>query len=344
MHTHVVFGAGQIGCYLGSILTLRGFDTRLVARPRIQRALSDGIHLSDYEGHQHFVSQLRFTDPSQPQVHAEVLWLTVKCTAVESVIDELKEFVGPRTVIMCCQNGLGSSGTVQNAFPDNQVLRVMVPFNVVCLEGSRYHRGSEGTLTLELPDGEGAEIRQLATAIDCELMPVTTTDNMQALLWAKLQLNLGNSVNALADIPVKAMLEDRDYRRVIAVLMRELLAVVKAQRISLPKVTSVPGSVIPYVLSLPDWLFRRVANSMLQIDPSVRTSMWWDLHNGRKTEIDFLNGAVVEAGASYDVPTPANRKIISLIKQREALAVAGKPLQSYSAAALYKHVSDAAVK
>jgi len=140
---------------------------------------------------------------------------------------------------------------------------------------------------------------------------------MQSLLWAKLQLNLGNSVNALANIPVKTMLQQRDYRLVIALLMKELLLVTKAMHIKLPKVTALPGQYVPYILRLPNGLFNLVANKMLAIDPKVRTSMWWDVSQGKKTEIEYLNGAIVEAAEKLKIPTPANKKIIELIKAIE---------------------------
>jgi 2-dehydropantoate 2-reductase len=72
-------------------------------------------------------------------------------------------------------------------------------------------------------------------SLHSELLPISTTTNMEALLWAKLQLNLGNSVNALADIPVKTMPEQRGYRKVIALLMSELLQVASAMGVKLPK-------------------------------------------------------------------------------------------------------------
>jgi 2-dehydropantoate 2-reductase len=154
----------------------------------------------------------------------------------------------------------------------------------------------------------------LVSALDSELLPVAQTGDMQSLLWAKLQLNLGNSVNALADIPVKAMLEKRDYRRVIAVLMDELLAVTDKLNITLPKVTSIKAQMVPVVLRLPNFLFKLVANKMLAIDPQVRTSMWWDVSQGKPTEIAYLNGAVVNYGKRLGVPCPANKRIVGLIE------------------------------
>ena len=42
--------------------------------------------------------------------------------------------------------------------------------------------------------------------------------------------------------------------------------------------------------------------------------MWWDVSQGKETEIDFLNGAIVEQAELLGLQTPANKKIIELIK------------------------------
>jgi 2-dehydropantoate 2-reductase len=99
--------------------------------------------------------------------------------------------------------------------------------------------------------------------------------------------------------------------------------------ITLPKVTSLKAPMVPVVLRLPDFLFKLVANRMLAIDPQVRTSMWWDVSQGKATEIAYLNGAVVNYGERLGIPCPANKKIVSLIE-----GLAGHQQENYSGAQL----------
>jgi len=68
---------------------------------------------------------------------------------------------------------------------------------------------------------------------------------------------------------------------------------------------------------LPNWLFLRLAKAMLDIDPHARSSMWEDISMGRKTEIEFLNEAVVKRGEKLGLDTPVNRKISALIHNLE---------------------------
>ena len=54
---------------------------------------------------------------------------------------------------------------------------------------------------------------------------------------------------------------------------------------------------------------------------SGKASMCQDLENGRRTEIDFINGAVVRLGEKYGIPTPTHKAIVALIHCKEALRI-----------------------
>jgi len=318
---HTVFGAGLIGCYLGGALSAQGFQSTLICRATTKSKLTAGLKLTDYQNHEAILPTMDVLDDKQlsaakiPVKKARFLWLTVKCTGIKQAVLDIAPLVDKNTIILCCQNGLGSDAAVKQAYPENMVLRVMVPFNVVELSPGHYHRGSEGKLTIEQNPQSKIGVSTLVMSLHSELLPVSTSTDMDALLWAKLQLNLGNSVNALADIPVKAMLEQRAYRRVIALLMEELLQVADALKIKLPKVTAISAHKIPMVLKLPNFIFSRVANKMLEIDPKVRSSMWWDVSQGKPTEIEHINGAILKQAKALDLSCPANQKIRDLIIQ-----------------------------
>jgi len=310
----------------------QGQTAAMVARESVKEKLSKGLHLTDYLGNE---TQLPSPDfMHEPNKAVDYLWLTIKCTAIDGVLDQLESWVGPNTRILCCQNGLGSESAIKKRFPQNDVLRVMVQFNVVEVEPGHLHRGSEGAITIEAPSGN-LYVKELAAKLNCPLLPVHTSDAMQALLWAKLQLNLGNGVNAMADIPVKAMLEQRLFRRCFALLMSELIAVVKAKGIVLPKVTALPGHLIPKVMTVPDWIFTILGNKMLAVDPTVRTSMWWDLSQGKKTEVHYLNGAVIAEGEALGIPCPANKALVKMIGEAER----GERKRGLSAEEMYAELS-----
>lgn len=318
---HVILGAGLIGCYLGGALIYSEQKVSFIARSHFKKQIQDGFIISDYENNEYALAPISsvFSPNNLLELEgpADVLWLTVKCLALESVIPTIVECVTDRTIIICCQNGVANHKIIQQAFPNNQVIRAMVPFNVTNTIENRFHRGSQGHLVLECEGEASDSIKWLARQLNSALLPTDTTYHMTALQWAKLQLNLGNAVNALADVPVKEMLGNYQYRLLIAKMMRELLQVTEKKQIKLPKIANVPNTWIPNVLSLPNFLFNRVAHSMLAIDPTVKTSTWSDIHAGKMTEIEFINAQVVDTGKQIGVDTPINSQVVALIKRAE---------------------------
>ncbi len=319
---HIVFGAGLIGCFIGACLIKAKQRVTLHGREKVIHELETNAYkITDYKSAEYLVKEKpSFSSSEHKNIEidaADCIWLTVKCTQLETCIPDLQRFVDESTIIMCCQNGISTHKIIKAAFPNNHILRVMVPFNVVRIADGHFHRGSQGHMTLEVTPTMENTAKWLARQLNSDILPVDITYNMTALQWAKLQLNLGNALNALVDMPVKAMLERRRYRVILALMMDELIRVTTKKKIKLPKITNLPNKLIPVVLRLPDFLFSMMAQKMLAIDPNVRTSMWWDLQNGHTTEIDFLNGKVLDTANKMDVSAPANRLITALIKKKE---------------------------
>lgn len=316
---HLVFGAGLIGGFLAGALISRGFETSVLARETAREKFKNGISLSDYLNNNaqvappNFISAVDENDLNRKSEYA-VIWLTIKCTAIENSIASLTQLMSPKTILICCQNGLGSDLPLRNAFPNNTVLTAIAGYNVAEPKPGYFHRSTEGKLVVQ----ENLQSLSLVEQLDCALLPSRTSENIVAEQWAKLQFNLANPVNALSDIPVKTMTEDREFRKIIASLMTEMLLVSDAMGLKLPKFTSLPGHWVPYILRLPNFIFKMLAQKMLAIDPTARLSMWWDLSNKKPTEIDYLNGAVVAQAAKLGIECPYNQRILCLIKEVEA--------------------------
>ncbi len=310
-YSHLVFGTGLTGGFLLGALKHAGLNATALARPSNAGIWEQGLELSDYNDNH---CQVEAPDRiNQDQAHPfDIIWLTVKCTATDAVVEQLKAFVGPETCIVCCQNGFGSDQIIRTAFPNNRVENAIVGFNVAAASPAHLRRATEGDFVISKTLADAYQLD-----FGSDVMPLQISEDMLASRWAKLQLNLANAVNALANVPVKTMLEQRAYRKVIAAIMRELLLVVERKNIKLPKVAAVPGKWMPLLMTLPDGIYSVIAQSTLAIDPSARTSMWWDLKNQVGTEIDFINGAVSEAGKQLGIATPANDALINLVKAVE---------------------------
>ena len=107
---------------------------------------------------------------------------------------------------------------------------------------------------------------------------------MNAVLWGKLVLNLGNAINALAGLPLAEQFADRRWRRVLAAQIGEALAVMRACAIRPAAIGALRPALLPFVLRLPDFVFRIIARRMIAFDPQAKSSTLQDLERGRRTE------------------------------------------------------------
>lgn len=187
----------------------------------------------------------------------------------------------------------------------------MIGFNVVAQGGGRFHQGTQGDL--HIADAPGLA-RILPIFAKAEL-PLHLHTDMQPVLWAKLMMNLNNAINALANISLKAQLAQRDFRVCLALAQEELLALVTAAGLPrLTRLSPLPATWIPRVLRLPNPMFRAIAGNMLRIDPLARSSMSDDLDLGRKPEVDWINGEVVQLAESLGRDAPVNRRLRELVQ------------------------------
>jgi 2-dehydropantoate 2-reductase len=99
--------------------------------------------------------------------------------------------------------------------------------------------------------------------------------------------------------------------------MEEALRALEAAGITPAQIGGVPPKRLPFMLRLPDWIYRRIASASLRIDPEARSSMWEDLQAGRRTEIDYLNGAVLRLAQQAGMDAVANRRIVDLVHAAE---------------------------
>lgn len=312
-----IVGAGSIGCYVGGRLAAAGAEVTLVGRLRVLDAIrSHGLTLSDWKGYRNQLAagHVRLAESSAAAADSDCVLLTVKSAATESVAQELSPVLKPGTTVISFQNGLHNAVLLRQQLKAQTVLTGMVPFNVISAGEGRFHQGSEGNLEIE----SHPKVQRLAPVFAQAGLPLVQHTDMVAVLWAKLLLNLNNSINALSDIPLKEELSQRDYRRCLALLQQETLELLVRAGIKPARLTPIPPGWMPYLMTTPDWLFRRLANKVLAIDPLARSSMWEDLQLGRKTEIDYLNGEVVQLAKRLGLSAPRNARMTALIRVAES--------------------------
>jgi 2-dehydropantoate 2-reductase len=311
-----VAGAGSIGCFVGGMLAAGGRRVALLARPRvIQEIEAGGLRLTSFEGLDRNIAANQLTLSEDPKVFADaaVVLVTVKSTDTPKIAEAIARHAPADAVVVSLQNGVGNVSVLRERLPGRRVLAGMVPFNVVAPGRGRYHRATSGDIVVEQDDAGTAE------QLTVPGLRMRATGNIAGVQWGKLLLNLNNALNALADLPLRQQLAQRAWRRLFADQMAEGLAAIKAEGIKPVSSTPIPAGWMPALLRLPDAVFAVLLGGSMKIDPEARSSMWEDLQRGRATEIDYLQGVITAIADRHGLQVPLSRRIVTLIKNAEAV-------------------------
>lgn len=312
-----IFGAGSIGAYVGGALLAAGADVVLIGRARMHaRIARDGLLLTDLAGRRITLAgdAIAYAGQAEAMADADLVLVTVKSADTPVAAAAIARFAKPGALVLSLQNGIGNADVLRAHVIDQTVLAGMVPFNVVQMPQGRIHRATEGELMVQA-SGLLAPWHGIFASAH---LPLQERADFVAVQWGKLLINLNNAVNALSGLPLKAQLSQRAYRCCLAMMMNEALVILHAAGVQPAKVAKVGPAMLAKILWLPDFLFQRVAAAMLRIDPEARSSMWEDLQAGRKTEIDYLNGAIVHLATSIGRDAPVNRAMVGLVRAAEA--------------------------
>lgn len=311
----VVAGAGAIGCFVGGMLAASGRRVALLVRPRVKTEIERfGLLLTDFDGSENNLGAGQLALSEDPSIFhsAGIVLVTVKSADTAAVAEQIAQHAPEDAVIVSLQNGVGNVAALRERLGGRRVLAGMVPFNVIAMGEGRFHRSTSGDIHV----GEDAE--NTAGKLSVAGLTMRASGEITGVQWGKLIINLNNALSALSDMPLAAQLASRDWRRLFADQMAEGLAVLKAAHIVPVSSTPIPMSWSPTLLRLPDAIFGAILGRTMKIDPEARSSMWQDLKQGRKTEIDYLQGAVIALAERNHVAVPLMRRIVALIKEAEA--------------------------
>jgi len=312
-----VLGAGSVGCFVGGSWQAAGLPVTFIGRPKLAADIQQhGLTVSDYSGWQVRLDDVDYRTEPSGLADAEIIALTVKSGGTQAAAREIAEHGREGALVISFQNGISNVDVLKRELGERfEVVRGMVPFNCAYLGEGRFHKGVAGA---SLYAEDVPRVRELARRIGEGPAELKLSPDMLGIAWGKLLINLNNATNALSGRPLLEQVRLRDYRRVFAAAMREGLRVLDRAGIKPAKVGTVGPRLLPWVIGSPNWLFNTVFIRSWKIDEEARSSMSDDLAQGRKTEVDYINGELVALADQLNVPAPVNRKIVELIRAAEA--------------------------
>lgn len=326
---NLIIGAGSVGTVLAAYLAHNGHPLQIQVRPHQVDSFNVIERLQVIDAYDDLL-----VDVPRPQiVHGETLadaahvFLCVKRGGLAQVLNTLAPTLPESTVILPCINGVGLVEEVKSILPNNPVAPATIMFN------ARVEAPLRARLTTRaeiLIGGERSDLHKLF-ATDA----VTTAVADESTEWSKLLINLNNAICALTHRTFSDLFGgETDLMKCFILVLDEAIAVLRRANIAYTMPAPVPYPLYRFMLrhgrGLPLWIARRKNGLSDQAHPSMRA----DLEQGRLTEVDYLNGAVVTLARKHRMNAPVNAKLVKLVHEREAQAQGNGQIADWTPSAL----------
>ncbi|POR54848.1 ketopantoate reductase [Paraburkholderia eburnea] len=289
-----VMGAGAVGCYYGGMLARAGHDVVLIGRSQHVEAIErDGLRLETQSFDERVgAPHLRASADASAVASAQLVLFCVKSTDTVSAGESIAPHLQADALVLTLQNGVDNADRLRTAITQEVAAAVVYVASEMAGPGHVRHNG-RGELVIEpSPSSE-----TVAHALISAGVPTEVSANVRGALWAKLILNCAyNALSAISQLPYGRLVQGVGVRDAMRDVVAECKAVAQADGVTLP----------PDV----DAAVRRIAETMQEQYSSTAQ----DLARGKRSEIDHLNGFVVQRGEALGVATPANRLLHTIVK------------------------------
>jgi 2-dehydropantoate 2-reductase len=298
-----VVGAGALGSVIGGLLLEAGLDVVLIERnPEEVRLMREkGLWLEGVSGDR--VIRPHVVSEASQAGTVDLAFVLVKSYDTRAARETVRSILSDSGIALTLQNGIGNYETLHEALP-GRVLLGTTTMGAMTLGPGRFRHTGFGTTHLGEADGTITDRARFAGSVMEKINagPVHVVDNAMGCVWSKLIVNAAvNAPGTLlrlrnGDIPMTEA-----GKTLIHHIVEECLSIVRAKGIRL-----IFDDAEQHVLAVCRGTAANV-NSMLQ-----------DIFAGRRTEIEFINGALAREGEHAGVTAPVNTTLALLIRALEA--------------------------
>ena len=331
----VIVGAGAVGGYLGAYLARAGHDVTLVDPwpEHVAAVRRGGMALEGLTPEESITVPVRILDVGEVQGFVREPAIEIGLIAVKSydtlwATQLIRPFLAADGLIASAQNCLNDERVATIAGAEHTVGVVVAAIAAELHAPGRIRRavprGVPGVLRVGELDGQITprllELALILEAVDT----VKVTSDLRAERWTKLSVNaMRNAVSAASGLAGNDISRNATVRRFAIRLGGEAVAVGRAQSLALGPITGLDPDTLLRAARGDEGALATIEMTMLagtedgRRSEQQRPSMGQDVKRGRRTEIDYLNAAIVESGTRLGIPTPANAAIVDAVHRIE---------------------------
>jgi len=301
----IVVGAGAMGCYFGGMLISAGQRVSLIdVNPtHIDIINQRGLILETDDGRTELPATASLAqDMSTP---ADIVILFTKTLHTEAAMASITHLLTPSTVILSLQNGLGNAERIQKYHDRSRIAvgTTLVPADLHA-PGHVTSHGPSSSRMMDVNTASPDWVVALSALFNKAGLSSELDSDIHSVIWSKVAFNA--ALNAICAVTGATPGRIGEVEEAVSLAHTVVHETVQA------------GTAHGVVLDEPH-IWQNVEMAMRE-HPNHKPSMLQDIEHGRATEIDAINGAIVEAAAQVGLDAPSNRTLFQLVKLKQTLA------------------------
>jgi 2-dehydropantoate 2-reductase len=294
-----VVGAGAMGSLTGGLLREAGADVHLhsVNREHIEKIRLNGLVIEGIGGQR--TINVNATMNIEEIGIADLIIMFVKSYDTETAADSARKIAGADTFVLTLQNGIGNIEVLYRFFSKDKILAGTTDAAATIVAPGRVKHTAGGNIYIGSLTGEITfQAQEIVDLLQKAGFNANTTDNAIGMIWTKFIMNLAiNPLGTILRVVCRGLINN-DYARA---LMKEIVD--EALQIAEKK-----GIRLLYAD------MAQAAYDLAEKNADSQNSMLQDFLKGKRTEIDFISGAIVKEGQQIGIDTPVNRSMTYLVK------------------------------
>jgi len=302
-----VFGTGAVGGYFGGRLAQSGEEVIFIARGKHLQAMRDnGLKIDSING-DFIVQPAQATDNPEEVGIVDMVLVGVKAWQISDAAVAMKSMVGPQTLVLPLQNGVEAPSRLAAILGQEHVLGGLCGLiSYIAEPGHICHAGTDPFIRFgELDNRPSDRVELLRKAFErTSGITVNIPSDIHVAMWQKfLLITAWSGMGAITRAPIGILRSQPGTRQMLERIIFESYDVARARDIDLPE------DIVVKTMKL------------LDAQPSEgTTSMQRDIMDGKPSELESQNGAVVRLGQEAGVETPVNNFIYNSLLPMEMRA------------------------
>lgn len=294
----VIIGAGAMGCLYGSYLSRNNEVVMLDSYlPQVNALNAVGITVLEEDGSEPQFHGIKAAVSGEYHEQADLVIVFVKSTFTEDALEINKSLFGENTLVMTLQNGAGNDRKIAKYVRPENIIIGTSKHNSVNMGGGKIRHSGHGVTTIGSNLEENTHLEEVRQLLAESGFAAEITPDIQRIIWSKLFVNLSiNTFTAITRTPICSMIDNAYAWDFAEKMICEAVDVAEAD-----------GTHFSYMEVL------NMVHHVCEDAGKGYSSMSQDVMHRRRTEIDAINGAIVEQAKLYNVPVPYNSLIVDLI-------------------------------